>query len=169
MSPRDVRERKQILLVLFVAAFFWGGDFRMHTYILVDLFGKKEGQNRRKFSKLSRLATQIYRLRSRRPRSFSRALHHAVRVSIRLKSTRVVRMGPAFASRSFASSSSRAVVSNSFVRSHIFFRWVSSLPCSIFDDWYCIILSFFRIVMTVKSSTYKPASAVTKSGQSSGR
>ena len=168
MSPRDVRERKQILLVLFVAAFFFW-DFRMHTYILVDLFGKKEGQNRRKFSKLSRLATQIYRLRSRRQRSFSRALHHAVRVSIRLKSTRVVRMGPAFASRSFASSSSRAVVSNSFVRSHIFFRWVSSLPCSISDDWYCIILSFFRIVMTVKSSTYKPASAVTKSGRSSGR
>ena len=167
MSPRDVRERKQILLVLFVAAFFFW-DFRMHTF-LVDLFGKKEGQNRRKFSKLSRLATQIYRLRSRRPRSFSRALHHAVRVSIRLKSTRVVRMGPAFASRSFASSSSRAVVSNSFVRSHIFFRWVSSLPCSISDDWYCIILSFFRIVMTVKSSTYKPASAVTKSGRSSGR
>jgi len=167
MSPRDVRERTQILLVLFVAAFFFW-DFRMHTF-LVDLFGKKEGQNRRKFSKLSRLATQIYRLRSRRPRSFSRALHHAVRVSIRLKSTRVVRMGPAFASRSFASSSSRAVVSNSFVRSHIFFRWVSSLPCSISDDWYCIILSFFRIVMTVKSSTYKPASAVTKSGRSSGR
>ena len=167
MSPRDVRERKQILLVLFVAAFFFW-DFRMHTF-LVDLFGKKEGQNRRKFSKLSRLATQIYRLRSRRPRSFSRALHHAVRVSIRLKSTRVVRMGPAFASRSFASSSSRAVVSNSFMRSHIFFRWVSSLPCSISDDWYCIILSFFRIVMTVKSSTYKPASAVTKSGRSSGR
>ena len=26
----------------------------MHTYILVDLFGKKEEQNRRKFSKLSR-------------------------------------------------------------------------------------------------------------------
>ena len=167
MSPRDVREREQILLVLFVAAFFFW-DFRMHTF-LVDLFGKKEGQNRRKFSKLSRLATQIYRLRSRRPRSFSRALHHAVRVSIRLKSTRVVRMGPAFASRSFASSSSRAVVSNSFMRSHIFFRWVSSLPCSISDDWYCIILSFFRIVMTVKSSTYKPASAVTKSGRSSGR
>ena len=166
MSPRDVRERKQILLVLFVAAFFLGLSY---AYILVDLFGKKEGQNRRKFSKLSRLATQIYRLRSRRPRSFSRALHHAVRVSIRLKSTRVVRMGPAFASRSFASSSSRAVVSNSFVRSHIFFRWVSSLPCSISDDWYCIILSFFRIVMTVKSSTYKPASAVTKSGRSSGR
>ena len=167
MSPRDVRERTQILLVLFVAAFFFW-DFRMHTF-LVDLFGKKEEQNRRKFSKLSRLATQIYRLRSRRPRSFSRALHHAVRVSIRLKSTRVVRMRPAFASRSFASSSSRAVVSNSFVRSHIFFRWVSSLPCSISDDWYCIILSFFRIVMTVKSSTYKPASAVTKSGRSSGR
>ena len=166
MSPRDVRERKQILLVLFVAAFFLGLSY---AYILVDLFGKKEEQNRRKFSKLSRLATQIYRLRSRRPRSFSRALHHAVRVSIRLKSTRVVRMGPAFASRSFASSSSRAVVSNSFVRSHIFFRWVSSLPCSISDDWYCIILSFFRIVMTVKSSTYKPASAVTKSGRSSGR
>ena len=166
MSPRDVRERKQILLVLFVAAFFfWGLSY---AYILVDLFGKKEEQNRRKFSKLSRLATQIYRLRSRRPRSFSRALHHAVRVSIRLKSTRVVRMGLAFASRSFASSS-RAVVSNSFVRSHIFFRWVSSLPCSISDDWYCIILSFFRIVMTVKSSTYKPASAVTKSGRSSGR
>ena len=166
MSPRDVRERKQILLVLFVAAFFLGLSY---AYILVDLFGKKEEQNRRKFSKLSRLATQIYRLRSRRPRSFSRALHHAVRVSIRLKSTRVVRMGPAFASRSFASSSSRAVVSNSFMRSHIFFRWVSSLPCSISDDWYCIILSFFRIVMTVKSSTYKPASAVTKSGRSSGR
>ena len=166
MSPRDVREREQILLVLFVAAFFLGLSY---AYILVDLFGKKEEQNRRKFSKLSRLATQIYRLRSRRPRSFSRALHHAVRVSIRLKSTRVVRMGPAFASRSFASSSSRAVVSNSFVRSHIFFRWVSSLPCSISDDWYCIILSFFRIVMTVKSSTYKPASAVTKSGRSSGR
>lgn len=169
MSPRDVRERKQILLVLFVAAFFFGIFVCICTYILVDLFGKKEGQNRRKFSKLSRLATQIYRLRSRRPRSFSRALHHAVRVSIRLKSTRVVRMGLAFASRSFASSSSRAVVSNSFVRSHIFFRWVSSLPCSISDDWYCIILSFFRIVMTVKSSTYKPASAVTKSGRSSGR
>ena len=166
MSPRDVRERKQILLLLFVAAFFGGTFVCIH---LVDLFGKKEGQNRRKFSKLSRLTTQIYRLRSRRPRSFSRALHHAVRVSIRLKSTRVVRMGPAFASRSFASSSSRAVVSNSVMRSHIFFRWVSSLPCSISDDWYCIILSFFRIVMTVKSSTYKPASAVTKSGRSSGR
>ena len=27
MSPRDVRERKQILLVLFVAAFFLGGTF----------------------------------------------------------------------------------------------------------------------------------------------
>jgi hypothetical protein len=82
-----------------------------------------------------------------------------------------VRMRPAFASRSLASSS-RAVVSNSFMRSHIFFRWVSRwvspLPCSISDDWYCI-LSFFRIVMTVKSSTYKPASAVTKSGRSSGR
>ena len=167
MSPRDVRERKQILLVLFVAAFFLGG-----TFVCIHFgrpFWKERGTKQKKIFKTVSLATQIYRLRSRRPRSFSRALHHAVRVSIRLKSTRVVRMGPAFASRSFASSSSRAVVSNSFVRSHIFFRWVSSLPCSISDDWYCIILSFFRIVMTVKSSTYKPASAVTKSGQSSGR
>lgn len=53
MSPRDVRERTQILLVLFVAAFFFGTFVCIH--ILVDLFGKKEGQNRRKFSKLSRL------------------------------------------------------------------------------------------------------------------
>ena len=51
MSPRDVRERKQILLLLFVAAFFGGTFVCIH---LVDLFGKKEGQNRRKFSKLSR-------------------------------------------------------------------------------------------------------------------
>ena len=167
MSPRDVRERTQILISIVRACFFFW-DFRMHTF-LVGLFGKERGTKQKKIFKTVSPATQIYRLRSRRPRSFSRALHHAVRVSIRLKSTRVVRMGPAFASRSFASSSSRAVVSNSFVRSHIFFRWVSSLPCSISDDWYCIILSFFRIVMTVKSSTYKPASAVTKSGRSSGR
>ena len=145
--------------------FFW--DFRMHTFGTLCRPFWTEGQKRRKFSKHV-VSQQIYRLRSRRTRSFSRALHHAVRVSIRLKNTRVVRMRPAFASRSFASSS-RAVVSNSFMRSHIFFRWVSSLPCSISDDWYCIILSFFRIVMTVKSSTYKPASAVTKSGRSSGR
>lgn len=166
MSPRDVRERKQILLVLFVAAFFFG------TFVCIHFgrpFWKERGTKQKKIFKTVSPATQIYRLRSRRPRSFSRALHHAVRVSIRLKNTRVVRMRPAFASRSFASSSSRAVVSNSFMRSHIFFRWVSSLPCSISDDWYCIILSFFRIVMTVKSSTYKPASAVTKSGRSSGR
>ena len=149
-------------------ACFSFGTFCMHTFGTLCRPFWKEGQKRRKFSKHV-ASQQIYRLRSRRPRSFSRALHHAVRVSIRLKSTRVVRMGLAFASRSFASSSSRAVVSNSFVRSHIFFRWVSSLPCSISDDWYCIILSFFRIVMTVKSSTYKPASAVTKSGRSSGR
>ena len=33
MSPRDVRERKQILLVLFVAAFFLGGTFVcIHTF-----------------------------------------------------------------------------------------------------------------------------------------
>ena len=148
--------------------FFW--DFRMHTFGTLCRPFWKEGQKRRKFSKHV-ASQQIYRLRSRRPRSFSRALHHAVRVSIRLKNTRVVRMRPAFLSRSFASSS-LAVVSNSFMRSHIFFRWVSRwvspLPCSISDDW-CCILSFFRIVMTVKSSTYKPASAVTKSGRSSGR
>ena len=168
MSPRDVRERKQILLVLFVAAFFFGTFVCIHTFWSTFLERKRD-KTEENFQNCLANATQIYRLRSRRPRSFSRALHHAVRVSIRLKSTRVVRMGPAFASRSFASSSSRAVVSNSFVRSHIFFRWVSSLPCSISDDWYCIILSFFRIVMTVKSSTYKPASAVTKSGRSSGR
>ena len=149
--------------------FFW--DFRMHTFgtTLCRPFWK-EGQKRRKFSKHV-ASQQIYRLRSRRPRSFSRALHHAVRVSIRLKNMHVVRMRPAFLSRSFASSS-LAVVSNSFMRSHIFFRWVSRwvspLPCSISDDW-CCILSFFRIVMTVKSSTYKPASAVTKSVRSSGR
>ena len=47
MSPRDVRERKQILLVLFVAAFFFGIFVCICTYILVDLFGKKEEQNRR--------------------------------------------------------------------------------------------------------------------------
>ena len=167
MSPRDVRERKQILLVLFVAAFFFGTFVCIHFWS--TFLERKRDKTEENFQNRLANATQIYRLRSRRPRSFSRALHHAVRVSIRLKSTRVVRMGLAFASRSFASSSSRAVVSNSFVRSHIFFRWVSSLPCSISDDWYCIILSFFRIVMTVKSSTYKPASAVTKSGRSSGR
>ena len=42
MSPRDVRERKKILLVLFVAAFFFGGDFRMHTFWSTFLERKRD-------------------------------------------------------------------------------------------------------------------------------
>ena len=51
MSPRDVRERKQILLVLFVAAFFFW-DFRMHMYIHFGRpFWKERGTKQKKIFK----------------------------------------------------------------------------------------------------------------------
>ena len=48
MSPRDVRERKQILLVLFVAAFFLGLSY---AYIFGRPFWKERGTKKKKFFK----------------------------------------------------------------------------------------------------------------------
>ena len=48
MSPRDVRERKQILLVLFVAAFFLGLSY---AYIFGRPFWKERGTKQKKIFK----------------------------------------------------------------------------------------------------------------------